>query len=291
MKKITFILFIAWLNSGLAQTTVPNGGFETWSDEYNAESWDGFNYSGTWLNFHTFTRSDDAHTGNYAAQVENVNDELLGLIPGVAFTGTFDFDPLTYEYTFQMGIPITGRPTSLNGYFKYTPVGGDTMFIVVGMFKWNEQEMDLDSIGGGIYYTGNTVGIYTNFHIPIQYYSNDDADTMYIMMAPSTDTYHEGSKLLVDDLTLSYNPSGVENDISESYLLFPNPASDLVFLEAANDSGALFYTISDITGISVLSGKIDTAPIDVSYLREGLYFLRVSNSNNQVSTQKIIVRH
>jgi hypothetical protein len=291
MKKISLIILVAWLNNGFAQNTVPNGNFEVWTDQYHAESWDGMNYEGTWINFLTFSRTEDAHSGNYAAQIENVSDELIGLIPGMAFTGTFEFDPLTYEYTIKMGVPVTGRPTSLNGYFKYSPAGGDTMVIAIGMFKWNEQEMDLDSIGGGIYFTGNSVTTYTNFHIPIQYYSNDDADTMYILMTPSTDTYHEGSKLLTDDLTLSYNPSGTNENYTGDVYCFPNPASDFLMIETAGQSQELSYIIRNLAGVTVLSGIRGNKQVDIRNLRDGLYFLSVYKGDSQVLTQKIIIQH
>lgn len=291
MKNSLLIILLVWLSSGFAQTTVPNGNFENWTDEYHAESWDGLNYDGTWINFHTFSRSDDAHSGNFAAQIENVTDDLLGIIPGAAFTGTFDFDPLTYEYTFQLGIPITGKPTSLNGYFKYSPVGGDTMIAVVGMFKWDEVEMDLDSIGGGIYFTANPTSNYTNFQVPIEYFSNEDADTMYIMFTASTDSYHEGSKLLVDDVTINYNPSAIDENFQSEIVCFPNPVSDRLYISNTCGFEIISFILTDITGKIVLSGKKVTEPIHLRHIESGIYFLNLLDKNLRSVTKKIRIQH
>jgi hypothetical protein len=152
--KTTFITIFAALamSVSMAQTTVPNGDFENWTDPYNIPAWDGLNYIGGIVNFHTFSQSDDAHTGNYAARIETISQPIIGILPGIAFTGNIEFDPTTYEYSFNLGIPVEGRPSALKGFFKYEPANGDSMAIVVGMFKWNEQQQNLDSIGGGLFF-------------------------------------------------------------------------------------------------------------------------------------------
>ena len=97
MKNLTTLVFaFIIVNLAFAQTTVPNGDFEAWTDQYHIPNWDGLNYDGGILNFHTFLRSDDAHTGSYAAQVETINNSFLGDLPGMAFTGNIDFDPATF---------------------------------------------------------------------------------------------------------------------------------------------------------------------------------------------------
>jgi hypothetical protein len=149
------------------QNTIPNGDFENWNTAYSIDSWDGLNYDGSIYSFHTFSRTEDAHSGNYAAQIETISQPMLGTLPGIAFTGSIDFDATTYEFSYSLGIPVEGRPSAIKGYYKYQPVYGDSMAIVVGLFKWNEAEQDLDSIGGGLFFTGNTVTNYSGFTLPL----------------------------------------------------------------------------------------------------------------------------
>ena len=284
------------INFAYAQTIVPNGDFENWIDQYHIDYWDGLNYDGTFLNFHTFSRTDDAHGGNYAAKIENVTDPLLGLIPGVAFTGTIDFDPQTFEYSFVVGVGVSGRPSKLKGYYKYSPVGGDTMAIVIGLFKWNELEQNLDSIGGGLFFTANTITTYSRFEIPIEYFVPDEeADTMYIMMFSSTDTYHEGSVLKVDDLTLDYSGAGINNNYyTDKINCYPNPADDCLFIELISPLENGEVIITNILGSEVYKVRIsnnDENKIPVGFLNNGIYFATISSNNRQIYSRKILIQH
>lgn len=79
-------------------------------------------------------------------------------------------------------------------------------------------------------------------------------------------------------------PSGVR-DISENMTISPNPTSGIITIS----STALLenYTITNITGQKVLSGKIKntTQDIDVSTLSDGIYFIQLIN--NRLDTSAI----
>jgi len=295
MKNLT-TLFIGLLvfNFAFAQSTVPNGDFEAWTDQYHIPNWDGLNYDGGILNFHTFLRTDDAHTGNYAAQVETINNSFIGDLPGMAFTGNIDFDPTTFEYTFNVGVPVEGRPTSLKGFFKYNPSGNDTMAIVIGMFHWNTAQNDLDSIGGGFFFTGNATSSYTEFEAPIQYFDPTlEADTMYIMMFSSLDTYHVGSVLKVDDLTLNYGPVGMIDGIDETGIsIYPNPASNYLKIELPEDARQAELWLTDITGRNLLQKPVDnnTTVLLHENIKDGIYFASLRCNGMSIKTVKIFVK-
>ncbi len=295
MKNLT-TLFIGLIiiNLAFAQTVVPNGDFEAWTDQYHIPNWDGLNYDGGILNFHTFTRTDDAHTGNYAAQVETINHNLIGDLPGMAFTGNIDFDPTTFEYNFNVGVPVEGRPTSLKGYFKYSPSGTDTMAIVIGMFRWNAAQNDLDSIGGGFFFTGNATSSYTEFEAPIQYFDPTlEADTMYIMMFSSLDTYHVGSVLKVDDLTLNYGTVGMIEGIDETKIsIYPNPASDNIKIELPEEANQVELLLTDITGRNMLQQTVaNNATILLpENIMDGIYFASLRHHGITIKTFKIFVK-
>lgn len=295
MKKITTLLFgFLALNLAFAQTTVPNGEFEDWTDEYHILNWDGLNYDGGIINFHTFMRTDDAHSGNYAAKVETINQSLIGDIPGIAFTGNVEFDPVTLEYDFTVGVPVEGRPSSLKGFFKYNPAGGDTMAIVIGMFRWDEEQMNLDSIGGGLFYTGSTVNSYTEFEAPIQYFDPvQEADTMYIMMFSSLDSYHLGSVLKVDDLTLNYGPVGILDGVDDANIsIYPNPASNYLCVEMPTNSMQAELLLTDVTGRTILEQTFENQ-LTISlpeYMIDGIYFASIRQNGINIKTEKIFIR-
>jgi hypothetical protein len=291
---ITITLSLLAINLSIAQTTVPNGDFENWTDQYHIQYWDGLNYDGGFINFHTFLRTDDAHSGNYAAQVQTINNSIIGILPGIAFTGNIDFNPSTFEYTFKVGVPVQGRPSGLNGFFKYSPSGGDSLALVVGMFKWNQEENDLDSIGGGFFFTSGTVNSYTGFTIPIQYFFPDlEADTMYVMMFSSLDANHAGSTLKVDDLTLSIGTIGIgEQQDSPSILVFPNPSSGYLQVKYTGQYQQSRLVISDLMGRIMLDRTFNTElHIDLPCeMADGIYFARIIQAGITMKTEKLVVR-
>lgn len=294
MKKLVTLLLLAFAIVNLqAQTEVPNGDFEAWTDPYHIPDWDGLNYDGGILNFHTFSRTEDAHSGNYAAQVETINHELIGNLPGIGFTGNIDFDPVTFEYTFNVGVPVEGRPSSLKGFFKYNPAGGDTMAIVIGMFRWNDTQNDLDSIGGGFFYTENTVNQYTGFEAPIEYFDPTlEADTMYIMLFSSLDSYHPGSVLKVDDLTLNFGAVGGVETIEKSEVsVFPNPVSDVLHVRMENQNIKSEILVTDITGRVILVQTFcgQTKVYLPEQVAGGLYFAVIRQEGITVKTKKLFV--
>ncbi len=299
MKKIyTLLVLSSFLFSILlnAQTTIPNGDFENWTDEFHIPYWDGMNYDGNFLHIHTFSQTSDAHSGDYAAQIETIYDPVFGVIPGFAFTGTIDIDPASLSYTLEMGIPVEGRPTHLEGFYKYNPVNNDTMVIVAGMFKWNEEQQDLDSIGGGIFFTSDITDIYTHFDLPIQYFTEDDADTMYVVLSASADTYHPGSIMKVDDLTLDYSPATVvENEKNNiKFNCYPNQAKDFVNIEIdkqVHNAEIVFY---DMLGKKLIHRKVNNEKlltITLSHLPGGIYQVSLISDLKVVANQKICIAH
>ncbi len=290
---ISTIIAFALIGLVSGQTVVPNGDFENWTDQYHIQYWDGLNYDGGFINFHTFQRTDDAFSGNYAAQIETINNTLVGTIPGVGFTGDISINPTTFEYTFDLGVPVEGRPASLDGYFKYEPAGGDTMAIVVGMFRWNEEQNELDSIGGGFFYSTGATGNYTAFTAPIQYFIPDvEADTMYIIMFSSLDSYHPGSKLKVDELSLNYQTIGIEQNAEvETIAVFPNPSSGFFYVEGLHHDVKYNLTVKDISGRKVFEQVIenDTRIILPQGIKNGIYFVEIQKEGMEILNTKLMV--
>jgi hypothetical protein len=294
--KTTFITIFAALamSVSMAQTTIPNGDFENWTDPYNIPAWDGLNYIGGIVNFHTFSQSDDAHTGNYAARIETISQPIIGILPGIAFTGNIEFDPTTYEYSFNLGIPVEGRPSALKGFFKYEPASGDSMAIVVGMFKWNEQQQNLDSIGGGLFFTGSTTNSYTEFLAPIEYFNQTaEADTMYIIMFSSLDSYHAGSKLKVDDLTLEYGSTGIDDhSVVPDISFYPNPVTDYLHVNNNEQINRISLIITDTFGRQVFQKSFfgNLSILLPETMNNGFYLANIVQDGLIIKSTKICVR-
>ena len=132
------------------------------------------------------------------------------------------------------GVPFTGRPTALEGYYKYAPkkidkakepylgeVGkDDCCSIKIYLTDWKEQfvintskkqflfESDPSIIGMGALFSDKTDAEYVRFTLPIEY--RDTRTPSYIVIACAASRYGDyftggiGSVLLVDEFSFVY---------------------------------------------------------------------------------------
>lgn len=76
-----------------------------------------------------------------------------------------------------------------------------------------------------------------------------------------------------------------------AFRLFPNPANDFMQITInKNDPNSYSISIIDITGKEIISQSISNAPIDVSLLTNGMYFVKLLNSKTGklVGTEKFV---
>jgi len=147
----------------------------------------------------------------------------------------------------------------------------------------NQQEFYSDSI----YYAG----------IEIQYNTGTD-----FTIAVDTSSYHNFSAEsiirinnewstpdFVPLIKLVYNPEEInESDLKEKIKVYPNPASDILYLknntykdvEILDLSGKNIYTIS----------CVDKDHLDISFLPNGYYFLRFINDQEIISTKIEVIK-
>ncbi len=147
MKIIaTLILSAAFGLSAVAQTTITNGGFESWGNTVPASdtcteptNWysDLSGSSNAQLGVETCYKSTTAHSGSYSVEVVTQKDLILGgliteYINGVVTTGVVNA-PTTSKSDGYVGtenfsdstvddrrMSFTGRPDSLVGWYQYT---------------------------------------------------------------------------------------------------------------------------------------------------------------------------
>jgi hypothetical protein len=75
------------------------------------------------------------------------------------------------------------------------------------------------------------------------------------------------------------NPTGIAVENDQINRIFPNPASDVIYLTNASSNEP--YKILDITGKFILEGKIENSKIILDSLSNGTYFLRRNSGINQ----------
>lgn len=205
-----------------------------------------------------------------------------------------------YYYTFDDAVqsaPAPFKPAELSGYYRYTDnqiVQGeeepynDTAHVYVFATKWNVQSQQRDTLGQGSLDLHGAEN-WTFFNCPIYYTGNGLPDSVTILLAPterhlnspnglclaSTDGYC--SFFTVDNLSLSETVTSVSDKPADRFKLYPNPASDELYVGATNNFKTYGYFIYDAMGKRVGSGNLGTENrrVDITGLPSGLYTLTI----------------
>lgn len=273
MKKILLITvcFIS-INVLIAQPTIPNNDFETWTDTITPTGWGTTNLDFGYYSIVTVTQTTDNHTGSYAMKLKTVNDQMIGMIPGAAFTGSLGQSGITG------GVPMNVKPKFFSGWYKYNNVNGDTMAIVVIMTKWNGTSRD--TIGFGGIMTNQSAATYTSFNELIQYNPSTIVPDTFQVICFSSAGYspQENSTLYVDDLSF-IGTLGEKMPISMfMQKVYPNPSDGIFNLTLADDN---IYSVNvyNMMGQKIYENDnvINQQIIDLKEYPKGIYYIEVSN--------------
>lgn len=269
-----------------AQAQNVNGAFENWdSVRYNEAS--NFLPEG-WFEFSnpvnqkeglplSVIRTNDAHSGNYAIQLTNVDNGM-----GMAATLMCGF--IDEQLGFVNRIPVNARYAKFEGYYKYSSPGVDTFTVSVFMLKGE------DFVGMGLYEQHVTASTYTKFEVPITYMSPAGIipDSVAILINAGKDqNMIVGSSLILDDLAFVSQTTGIienPNALSGHVSIYPNPAKtstaiqidkvvgSIVKIEVLNLLGQVVKTQEEQTN----QGSLNTV-LDLTDLPTGVLFVKVSD--------------
>ena len=302
MKKLCILIFSFLVVSAMAQTQIPEGGFNNWTPSSTNTYYEPAGGWWTTLNFLaslggpvTVSPTTDAHSGEYAARLETI---LWGdfLISGLLASGNFVMTP---PYI-QNGRPFTEKPSIFKGWYKYTPVNGDSAGIGAILTKFNIDTGQKDTLATAVKAITNNVGTYTQFEIDFDYkITGTDPDTIIIVFTSSGDGGNflgeVGSTLLIDDVLLEY-PSGLQESLLPEFTIktFPSPASAQLSLEFnTKHPKKLMCYIYTIDGrlMQSFSPSGNKLQLDISSWQQGKYIVQAYMNDNLVSSAKFIVAH
>jgi hypothetical protein len=184
--------------------------------------------------------------------------------------------PYSAAYMFIDDVSVT--PTdSIN----LQPFAGNDTAIVVG---------DSTFIGQQLY------GLHCNW------YSNNvllDTNISGIWVKPNVTTTYIVEQNLCGNITydtvvVTVSPLGINQLLvnGEKLIAFPNPTKEVLNIECGNKNTEIIIIIADIFGNILKQQHLqkNKTSIDVSDLKEGIYFLNIKTKENSY-TQKIIVQH
>ncbi|MDE5609910.1 MAG: PCMD domain-containing protein [Bacteroidales bacterium] len=291
---------------------IPDGHFENWKtekaedgstyDELGNPFWTSLNqlaslpasmFTGPVTMYKETGRS--GKEGDYAPKLV-ANEMLYGdsgmiFLPGVIGTLDVVFDKLTA----RTGRAFTSRPKAIKGYMKYFPVNGDSASIYVGLTRYNEAAGRRQPVGLVDKIYKDTISEWTEFNLPIDYFSEETPDTVMVFFVSSAgyDRNFErlmhckgelGSTLWVDDVEFVYEgeepgPStNNENTVLAASKLYPNPSFNGIF--NLNVQEACRAEVISVAGRLVMQQNFNTAgayTFDLSRFAPGVYYIRLSN--------------
>ena len=170
-----------------ARNVLPNMDMEDWITYPNYESpspervWTSANKT-TDLNPAYYPavlfKTEDAHSGAYAAKGVTALVDGLPLLTGSLSTGVFNVDLNNPLKSMITGVPYKSKPLRFQGYYKYMGVDGDSCEIRTTLSKWNPETKHRDKVGEAIYRTTELVEDYTFFDFEIIYFLTEEPDTI-----------------------------------------------------------------------------------------------------------------
>ena len=293
IKQLLFIGAIVFASAAGAQT-IPNGGFENWTDNglyEDPDQWVSLNFFALLGAPETATKSTDAHSGTYAAQLQTVAADVDGdgnndTIPSSLSLGTLDL--MSGEST--NGAAFTSRPDSLTGWYKFAPLNADAFVVQVSLTKWNAVSGEQETVASGTYTQDAAASVYRRMSFPLVYESTDIPDTVSVTFITAGGmTTSPGTALWIDDLAFVTNsPLAVIPKPAEPAIqLYPNPAKESVNVVLAKDANihicnALGMEVDVMRATASKTLSIPTAKYD-----NGVYLLKTDTG----IVQRFVVKH
>lgn len=160
------------------------------------------------LYFATTLKTEDAQHGKYAAKMFTDSVPYLPILSGNVSTGVFTVNLQKPLESLIVGVPYKSKPTRFKGYFKYQPQEGDSCEIRTTLFKWNKDLQKRVKVGEAVMRRTDTTNVYTPFDLPIEYFSQDEPDSVEVIFTSSAGgelfIAKIGSTLYIDNISFEF---------------------------------------------------------------------------------------
>ena len=275
---------------------IPNSGFENWGTITdtcdtditvfdNPNAWRGsFQAPCTPPYSYSIEKNIDNYpsgTGSFSIKIKS---DVVKEVRGIASIETGNPSPMAPAFS------ITGHPTSLTGYYKFLPLNGDTMNIVVVLFQSGAM------VAGGTLTGTATTSSWTSFNVPISAYSTADSALIFLgsYNISGGTLPHGNSALYIDNLNFDNLITGIKDidDGENKISVYPNP----FFFESTLQTKSIFNNATltvynsfgqQVKQIKNISGQTFTFHRD--NLPSGLYFIRLTQDGKPFSTDKLVI--
>ncbi|MBE98497.1 T9SS type A sorting domain-containing protein [Flavobacterium coralii] len=207
---------------------------------------------------------------------QNIGDTLDNIILDSSFSysstdaGNYNFN---IETSFSVGapnicIPLRGTNVSVENDTIYVKIFYD---FTGAMFNQGCQREDTINYNGYIPDSVTTLKMSVNAVVP--------------------DELNPQEEIIINDVNYQYfNINALNVNMTNQHFnsVFPNPASDKLYLEIETIKEIRLYNIS---GQLVLQSKNISSDVNVSHLPTGLYLLVIKADDDKEVTEKVVIKH
>lgn len=318
MKKL-FITLLAFfgLTAAFAQT-VPNAGFEEWTDDTHPVGWNA-SFNETFsvnvfgmdldipIDYAAASKSTNAHSGSMAVKIvpQQINAMNVYTVdaPGVMQLGqfnttsmqsidfsSFNFDDFDITEFVDGGIACNQLPLKATAWVMYTTVQ-DSLRAGVVATRWNNGSRQ--TVAQGEYIHQGAIDEYTQIEIPFTVCAGMEGmqpDTINIIFSNGSREVDPATCLYVDDVELVADNSSIFSLSNlPVFSVQPNPATEAItVIPLSNSEYALRMYDTNGKLVRELYGLQNETRLDVSTFTKGVYFLQVKQGEN-VRTQKVVI--
>ena len=290
MKKIYSLLLVGCLMIAFTSTQllaqVPNNGFENWTAGMTYDiptDWETPNASISGIpgntTFVAFEESDSVYAGSKALKLMSQDLTIITTtiqVPGFATLGDVNLNMSTYSFDISGGVPVTGAPQKLTGYYNYTPVNNDHCLFELLLYNYDVvNNVIIDTVGVGYFTSNQATAGWQYFEANVTYTASIVPNYMNInILSSDHNNIQAGSKLYVDELNLDFGTTSGTNILSFTLPQQTGPATidpvaHTVDISVASGTAltALVPTISVATGstVSPASGVAQDFTNSVTY--------------------------
>ncbi len=279
-----------------AQNPIPNPGFENWTNG-EPNGWSTINRNILGASFIAVTKdNNNPQQGSASIKLESItkNIFLFGpvTVPGLITLGEIILDVVNQTASVDGGVPVTGKPQSLNGWFRYLPAPGDLSLMGIGLTRWNGTSRDTLSYD---YLSRGSQPDWQTFTVPVNYQIQAQPDTMNVLFLSSnalSGTILEGSKLWLDNLWIEFDFTSVKQPDNQSKIRIVALENGKI-LGVSGVSSAGEVQVYNLNGSLVhgarMSSAGDSQTIDLPNLSSGIYAVRYISDSGEVKVQKILI--
>lgn len=136
------------------------------------------------------------------------------------------------------------------------------------------------------------VGFYQdhNTQLNLGFDQNNDArgHFFYSVSNEWKESFYKGAPMIRPVLGKNFDHSGITPLEQTTISIYPNPTTGIVYISESDQLQDADYQIIDIYGRTLESGRISQQCIDLSSQKPGVYFIRITNDNRIISTEKIL---